>query len=96
MLFCLIGRVKHYLENLSASRQYNVLHLRAETDWMQQCERWGRANSGEEQPDRPCTAFTLQVGYCSCCMLLSARVCLCFARNEKIPFNLQGTDWTIA
>lgn len=65
MLFCLIGRVKHYLENLSASRQYNVLHLRAETDWMQQCERWGRANSGEEQPDRPCTAFTLQVGYCS-------------------------------
>jgi hypothetical protein len=53
-------RVKQHLENLSASRRFNVLHLRADADWVQQCELWERSNGGHRVDN--CMNHTRTVG----------------------------------
>ena len=35
------------LRGMSASQTYNLLHLRAEEDWISHCARWGRICDGE-------------------------------------------------
>ena len=40
-------RVQEHLQSMSSSRLYNVLHLHAEKQWVEQCARWERAEQGE-------------------------------------------------
>ena len=39
---------------MSASQTYNLLHLRAEEDWISHCARWGRIRDGELPPSIEC------------------------------------------
>ena len=40
-------RLQGSLRSMSASQTYNLLHLRAEEDWITHCARWGRIRDGE-------------------------------------------------
>ncbi|PRW61424.1 Glycosyl transferase family 8 [Chlorella sorokiniana] len=53
-------RVQEHLQSMSSSRLYNVLHLHAEKQWVEQCARWERTESGRRLDN--CLNNTATVG----------------------------------
>jgi len=45
-LLCCFCSAQQHLRELTASNAYNVLHLRVEESWPQECERWERSQYG--------------------------------------------------
>ena len=45
-------RVEERLQSLSDTKTYNILHLRAEDDWIEHCVHWEGIEDGEWAPAR--------------------------------------------
>ena len=46
-------RIEEWLQSLSDTKAYNILHLRAEDDWIEHCVHWEGIADGERRPRGP-------------------------------------------
>ena len=75
--------VQGSLRSMSANQTYNLLHLRAEEDWISHCARWGRIRDGELPPVMECRLRCVSCVHwhhlnpCCCCALSSSSQAWC-------------------